>query len=67
MRVIKIGVKKSEPDTEIVTTCRECDTQFGFLPSEAKLVNDNRDGDYYEIFCPVCSIKVTKAKPRYRL
>lgn len=59
MRIIKQGVP---PETkEIEATCRNCDTVFAFLQIEAKRVNDQRDGDFWSIACPVCAKQVTKA------
>lgn len=48
-------------DIEHTTECRVCKTKFKFKRSEAKLVYDQRDGDYYEITCPLdgCGNKVS--------
>ena len=35
--------------------CRHCNTIFSFLKSDAHLTEDQRDGDFYTIKCPVCS------------
>lgn len=37
------------------TECRHCNTIFSFLKSDAHLTEDQRDGDFYTIKCPVCS------------
>ena len=37
------------------TKCRHCNTIFSFLKSDARLTDDQRDGDFYTIKCPVCS------------
>ena len=37
------------------TECRHCNTIFSFLKSDARLTDDQRDGDFYTIKCPVCS------------
>ena len=37
------------------TECRHCNTIFSFLKSDAHLTDDQRDGDFYTIKCPVCS------------
>ena len=37
------------------TKCRHCNTIFSFLKSDAHLTEDQRDGDFYTIKCPVCS------------
>jgi hypothetical protein len=34
--------------------CRNCSCQFTFNPSDARLVLDQRDGNYYTIDCPTC-------------
>lgn len=47
---------------ELKTKCRSCNTEFAFLPLEAKLHFDQRDGDFYAIACPVCKAQVTVQK-----
>ena len=47
-------------------TCPGCGTKIEFLQGEAKHVNDQRDGDYLEIQCPVCPRRITKAFPPVR-
>ncbi|GGZ22049.1 hypothetical protein GCM10011273_03580 [Asticcacaulis endophyticus] len=42
-------------------TCQNCKTIFEFEQHEANHAFDKRDGNYYEIDCPVCSKKVTKS------
>ena len=37
------------------TECRHCNTIFSFLKSDARFTDDQRDGDFYTIKCPVCS------------
>ena len=49
--IIKPG--KPERNRKIKTTCRKCDCVFTFTASEADLVSDQRDGDYYAINCPM--------------
>jgi hypothetical protein len=59
IEIIKRGVV---PDTiPIMVDCRHCSTRFSFLKTDAVLVPDQRDGDYYRIDCPVCHAEVTKA------
>lgn len=48
-------------DEPIETKCRRCTTKFSFTEGEAKRIPDQRDGDYLEIACPVCSASVTVA------
>lgn len=61
MRILKLG--KTAGDTKFKCTCNGCGTVMEFLKSESKYVNDPRDGDYYEIQCPVCPRRITKAVP----
>ena len=37
------------------TKCRHCNTIFSFLKSDARLIDDQRDGNFYTLECPVCS------------
>ena len=52
MKIIRRGTLPTEKVYE--GTCNHCDTVVEFQAKEAKLVSDQRDGDYYEIQCPVC-------------
>jgi hypothetical protein len=61
IHIVKRG-STEEPTYD--ATCRTCKTQFTFNPSDAKLVHDQRDGDYFEVICPCCPTKVTVAKRR---
>ena len=45
---------------EIRATCNHCKTVFEFTPREATLRSDQRDGDYYEVHCPLCGKVVTR-------
>jgi len=40
-------------------TCRNCDSALRFPESAARRVFDQRDGDYFEVPCPVCGNQVT--------
>lgn len=60
MRIIKRGAIPEMK--ELKTKCRSCNTEFAFLPLEAKLHFDQRDGDFYAIACPVCKAQVTVQK-----
>lgn len=42
-------------------TCTNCKTHFRFKRKEAKYVSDQRDGDFLEIPCPLCSKTVYKS------
>lgn len=59
MRVIRKGIPPEEMEHSI--KCRKCTTVFAFLRREARRVEDQRDGDYLEIACPVCGEKATQA------
>lgn len=57
MKVIKQGIK---PENKVLTMeCRYCKAVFEFEKREARLVYDQRDGNYLEIACPCCSEKLT--------
>lgn len=60
MRVIKQG--NPPYDAPLQGTCNSCSAVIEFKPREAQLILDNRYGDYYEIDCPCCGQKITKAK-----
>lgn len=56
MKIIKQGKgkKKSGLFTR-VNECEECGCKFSLEnEKEAKLVRDDRDGDFYKIKCPQC-------------
>lgn len=55
--IIKLGVVPGDRQHE--TTCRNCDTQFRFKEAEARFQRDQRDGDFWEIDCPLCRINCT--------
>lgn len=61
MKILKLG--KPAGDEKFTATCNGCGTKVEFLKSETKYVNDPRDGDYWEIQCPVCPRRITKACP----
>ena len=63
MRIIKHGKDPLSAKPHRVK-CRNCKTVFEFTASEAVVRPDWRDGDYYEIACPVCKRAVTKAIDR---
>jgi hypothetical protein len=56
MRIIASGHKA--PDAEnIPCKCGACDCHFKFRESEASMyVEDARDGDYWRVGCPECSV-----------
>ena len=56
IKVIKEGVN---PETRpIRATCRSCHSVIEFLPSDAAIVYDWRDGNFYKLPCPVCSADI---------
>jgi hypothetical protein len=55
MKIIKRG--KPQGTVPTTTTCDSidgCGTVFSWYQSEGKLVPDQRDGDYWDVKCPVC-------------
>lgn len=65
IRIIKHG---TPPDCGAIfkTKCLNCRTVFEWDTGEAQLKPDPRDGDYYEIPCPVCGRACTKQKAALR-
>lgn len=59
MKIIRRGQKPEQRTHQ--HTCRECSTVFEFEQHEAKLVFDQRDGDFLQIKCPVCGTQCAKA------
>jgi PHP family Zn ribbon phosphoesterase len=59
MRIIKHG---RDPRAGAIhkLKCVSCKTVFEFEAHEAKTVPDDRDGDFYQIACPVCDRLCTK-------
>lgn len=62
MRIVKMG--KPPGDEKFKCKCNGCGTVVEFLKGEAKYINDQRDGNYYEVQCPVCPRRITKAAPK---
>ena len=56
MRIIKSGIKPSERLYQV--TCTTCKTEFEFKQSEATFYDDQREGSYYSIKCPICNDSV---------
>ena len=65
MRIIKRGRDPSAGEIHR-SKCLWCKTEFEWETSEARIVQDPRDGNYYEIACPVCRRIHTKAIERLR-
>lgn len=58
---VKILIPGMEPEhTPIRGDCRHCGCAFEFMPADAKLIFDQRDGDFYFIPCPYCKCDYTK-------
>lgn len=60
IRVIRHGRDPGSPDP-LRLKCTRCRSVLDFLPSDAIQRPDPRDGDYYEVKCPVCGHACTKA------
>lgn len=61
MKIIRQGIDPAKQTVEV--ECNRCRTVIEFLPIEAKYVSDQRDGDFYQIDCPVCNHKITANVP----
>lgn len=62
IEIIKPGIRPEEQRYH--ATCRRCRCEFTFQRSDAELVPDQRDGDFFRIDCPACTWDVTvSAKP----
>lgn len=58
MKIIRKGVIPSEKEHECM--CSKCKSIFTFTEREAQLRSDQRDGDFFELNCPVCGNKIYK-------
>lgn len=59
MRIIKQG---SLPEDTIHTgTCNRCKTEVEFKRSEGRVVDDQRDGSFVHVSCPVCGNTIYSA------
>lgn len=59
INITKLGTPPVERVYE--TRCNRCKTEFTFQAADARKVFDQRDGDYWEVGCPVCGHTVTKS------
>lgn len=59
VKIVKLGKRPEE--VVFTTTCRNCTTTFTFNPPDAKFNDDQRDGSYYSINCPVCGEQCTRS------
>jgi RNase P subunit RPR2 len=57
VEIIKQG--KLPGEEEYTTTCRNCKTIFKFKAKEAKKHDDQRDGSYLTIVCPLPDCNTT--------
>lgn len=53
MKIIKHGCDPKAGE-HFKSTCCSCSTKFEWHTGEARFVPDYRDGNYYEVKCPVC-------------
>lgn len=54
--MIKIIQKGQLPALKVYkVTCRYCTSVLEFTQQDGKIHYDQRDGDYIEILCPVCT------------
>lgn len=57
MEILKRGTPPD--DREYKGTCHTCDTVVLFKRSEARLVDDQRDGSFLVVKCPICARDIT--------
>lgn len=63
MKIIKQG---QPPSSRIYRfTCTSCETVFEAERSECEQIQDFRDGDFVQIYCPVCKVRCTKSADLY--
>jgi uncharacterized C2H2 Zn-finger protein len=59
---VKIIKRGEVPDLKPIRfECSHCTSVFEATRQEARRVSDQRDGDYWDVRCPVCTRQVTKA------
>lgn len=59
---MKIISRGTPPDLKPIRfECDHCRTVFEATRQEASFVPDQRDGNFWQIACPVCSRQVTRA------
>lgn len=61
MKIIKLGRDPSE--TPVHGRCNNCGTEVEFELGEGTITNDQRDGDFVTVQCPVCQRKIHSAVP----
>lgn len=53
MKIIEKGRPPHEREWRV--TCTNCGTRFECLQNEGAVIDDQRDGRYILVHCPVCS------------
>lgn len=61
MEIIRRGVDPVHQP--LVGTCKRCQSVVKFHPLEATFTADQRDGNFYQIKCPVCPATITVNEP----
>ncbi len=56
MEILKRGVKPE--DQFYLGTCHKCGTEVKFQRSEGVVTQDQRDGNFISVNCPVCGNKI---------
>lgn len=59
MRVIKKGIPPGEK--LYIATCLWCKSEVEFKANEGKFTDDQRDGSYITVRCPVCENEIHKS------
>ncbi len=52
MKILKKGILPK--DKTYTVSCGNCHTKFQFKQHEGEIIEDDRDGDYITIKCPIC-------------
>ncbi len=52
-------------EKKYVATCNNCGTRVTYKLKEVKVTYSQRDGDFHEFDCPVCSKKVCASPQPY--
>lgn len=58
INIIKRGTPPAEKIYE--ARCINCNTEFTFQEADARKTFDQRDGNFWQLGCPVCGHTVTK-------
>ena len=60
-KIIILELGKTPGEEEKRATCRGCGTKIKFRPKDVERVHDQRDGDYFNIPCPLCDMQIIVA------